>query len=383
MIELLLLKELVEIVIDYFDDGSYPITVSTHNWAFENITEIAVDSARLYVLTRSQGLKGLDHSLANVKENERRLIEFGDAKWSSYYYDHFNNSHDGRYVSFSDSHKVLTDQEKQTNRSTKWLMQSNEPDDRRPKRVTFDGEDLDGGVLSRDGQTLCVCSDDMNPITRVYRLREEAGKDPVALMKFKLDGKVHAVSGNANRVLISKSRRLEIHDISKDASKLVCQFDVAGFAYDCALNGDGSETAFYDDGGLRILEVDKANGSTMDQSAIVTVKVLESLGHIDKLVYSDGGKLHVLHYGGKISLFDPSTKELILLEAPQEGQEVFGWAISPNADYIAFQLSAGKKEENGKDIRIYRTIVKRKCKDSDWKDLFGCEIDKNKQATKP
>ena len=149
----LLPKELVEIVIGYFDDGSHPITVSTHNWALKDRPIIAVDSARLYVLTHSQGLKGLNHSLANVKEDERRLIEFGDPEWSDYSL--FKSSHDGRYVSFRHSHKVLTDQGEETSGSTKWLMQSNETDDRRPKRVTFDGEDLDGGVLSRDGQTPC------------------------------------------------------------------------------------------------------------------------------------------------------------------------------------------------------------------------------------
>ena len=377
-----LLKELVEIVIDYFDDDTYPFIVSTHNWSFKEIPRIEVDSARLYVMAYAEGIKGLDHSLANVKEDERRLIEFGDPEWSDY--SQFRSSHDGRYVSFRHSHKVLTDQGEETSGSTKWLMQSNETDDRRPKRVTFDGEDLDGGVLSRDGQTLYVnCYGEMYSITRVYRLREEAEKDPVVFMKCELHGTARAVSGKGNRVMVeARGERLEIHDISKDTSKLVCQIDGTGIRYNCALNEDGSEAAFVNSKGneLRIMEVDKVSGSAMDQPAIVTVKVSESLGRIYKLVYSDGGKLHVLHVRGKTSLFDPSTKELVLLDAPEKGQEVIDSAISPNADYIAALRYVGEEESTK---YIYRTIVKRKCNDGDWKDLFGYEVDKDKQATKP
>ena len=377
LIELLLLKELVEIVIGYFDDDTYPFIVFTHNWALEEIPMIAVDSARLYVIAEAEGIKGLDHPLANVKENERRLIEFGDPKWSDY--SQFRSSHDGRYVSFGHNYKVLTDQGEHAKLSTKWLMQSNEPEGGRIKRITFDGEESPYGLLSRDGQTLCAYSDGMNPITRVYRLREEA-EDPVVFMKCELNGSARAVSGNGNRVTVVKAEQLEIHDISKDANKLVCQINVTGAIYAWTLNEDGSEAAFVDSfNALLIVGVDNVSGPAMNQSAIVTVKVSESVGRIYKLVYSDGGKLHVLHVGGKVSLFDPLTKELILLEAPQEGQEVGNWKISSNADYIAVIRHVGKGE-NGK--AVYETIVKRKCKDSDWKDLFGCEVGKNKQAAK-
>ena len=124
-------------------------------------------------------------------------------------------------------------------------------------------------------------------------------------MKFAFDGTAEAVSGKGNHVMISKPRRLEIHDISKDTSKLGCQIDVADFAYYCALNEDGSEAAFVDSADeLRIVEVGKANGSAMDQSVVATVKASESLRWIRELVYSDGGKLHARHEGGKISLFD-------------------------------------------------------------------------------
>ena len=149
--------------------------------------------------------------------------------------------------------------------------------------------------------------------------------------------------------------------------------------YACALNEDGSEAAFARADELRIMEVDKVNSSAMEQSAIVTVKVLESLGEIYKLMYSDEGKLHVLHLG-KVSLFDPSTKELVLLDAPEEGQDVTRLAISPNADYIAILQYVGKGD-NGK--YIFRMIVKRKCKYSDWRNLPTCKVDKNKQAAKP
>ena len=379
----LLLKELVEIVIGYFIDiNLHPIIVSTHNWALKDRPRIAIDSTRLYVMADADGIKGLDHSLANVKEDERRLVEFGDPQWSNYA--DFRSSHDGRYVSFSHSDKVLTDQGEYAKSSTKWLTQGNESEGRRIKRIPFDGEDLDSYVLSRDGQTLCINrygGGGMNSITRVYRVREEEGKDPVAFMKFAFDGTTRAVSGNGNHVVVEGEDGFEIHDISKDASKLVCQIDVTDAIYACALNEDGSEAAFARADELRIMEVDKVNSSAMEQSAIVTVKVLESLGEIYKLMYSDEGKLHVLHLG-KVSLFDPLTKELVLLDALQE-EMVVDWAISPNADYIAVIQYVGIKKKNRKYMRIYLTIVKRKFNNSDWKDLFGCEVDKSKQATKP
>ena len=372
----LLSKELVEIVIGYFKDDTYPFIISTHDWALEAITGIAVDSARVYVLTNVEGIKSLDHSLVNVKEDERRLVEFSGPKWSNYH--RFSSSHDGRYVSFSHEYKVLIAFGEHTMRSAKWLMKSNESEDGRLKRVTFDGKESPYGLLSRDGKTLCFYSYN-DSITRVYRLREEAGKNHIRFRKCKLNGTACAVSGNANRVMVESEDGFEIHDISKDASKLICEIDTI-CRYACALNEDGSEAAFAaKNNELRVMEADKVNGSAMDQPAIVTVKVSESLGYIYKLVYSDDGKLHVLHSEGKVSLFDPSTKELILLDAPEEGKGFIDSAISPNADYIAVIRYIGKGE-NGK--YIYETIVKRKCKDSDWKDLFRCEVDTNKQAAK-
>ena len=177
-------------------------------------------------------------------------------------------------------------------------MQNNESEGRRIKHITFDGEESSYGLLSRDGQTLGAYSyEGMNPITRVYRLREEAGNDPVAFMKCELDGTARVVSGSGkgNRVIVKRAEQLEIHDISKDTSKLVCQRDKSFGCYTYALNEDGSEAAFASADELRTMEVDKVSGSAMDQSAIVTVKVSESLGQIYKLVYSDGSKLHVLH----------------------------------------------------------------------------------------
>ena len=125
-------------MIGYFDD-TYPIIVSTHNWIFEKEPEIAVDNARLYVIAGAEGINGLDHSLANVKEDERRLVEFGDPKWFNYW--KLSSSHDGQCVSFRHSHKVLTDQGEQIKYSHKWLMQNNEPEGRRIKHITFDGEE--------------------------------------------------------------------------------------------------------------------------------------------------------------------------------------------------------------------------------------------------
>ena len=99
--------------------------------------------------------------------------------------------------------------------------------------------------------------------------------------------------------MVESEDGFEIHGIGKDTSKLFCQIDTTALGYAYTLNGDGSEAAFYVDNGLGIVEVDKVNGSAMDQSAIVTVEVSESVGWICELVYSDGGKLHARHGKGK------------------------------------------------------------------------------------
>ena len=372
-------KTLVKLVIDYFIDiNFYSILVSTHNWALKGRPIIAVDNARLYVIAESEGLSGLDHSLANMKEDKRRLIEFGGPQWSNYW--RFSSSHDGRCISFNHLDKTLIDSSGQPKRCTKWFTQSSDREDGRLKRVTFDDEDSKWGVLSRDGQTLCSCSSRTNLITRVYRLRVEAGKDPFGLMKFELNGAARAVSSKGNRVIVENSGQLEIHDVGKDVCELICRIDMTDDIDVWALNEDGSEAAFVTanmNKEFQIVKVDKVSGSAMEQSAIVKVEVPDSLGRIDQLVYDGTGKPHALHGGGKVSLFDPSTKEFILLEAPEEGQKIIRLEISPNTDYIAFLRDTGKRE-NGKTI--YETIVKRKFKDSDWKDLFGYEADKNKAA---
>ena len=105
-------------------------------------------------------------------------------------------------------------------------------------------------------------------------------------------------------------------------------------------------------------------------AADAPVKVPELFGQISKLVYSDRGKLHVLHVGGRVSLFDPSTKELVLLEVPQGGQSILESAISPNANYIAILQKCYEEDQTSSTLR---TMVKRKLNDGDCKDLFGCE----------
>ena len=188
-------KELVKIVIDYFNDNFLPFIVSMHTWTLIHRPLIAVDGARVYVLTDSEGLKGLNHSFANIKEDERRLIEFGDSRWSDYRQP--SSSHNGQYVSFSHKDKVTaTNIGWQPKRSTKWLIKDNESEGGRFKCITFDGENSDGGVFSRDGQTLCSYKHGVNPITCIYRARGEAGKDLLGLMKLELNGIALAVSGN-------------------------------------------------------------------------------------------------------------------------------------------------------------------------------------------
>ena len=369
-------ERLVKLVIDYFAGDTYPITVSTHSRLFKGIPRIAVDSARLYVMSESEGLQGLSHSLANAKEGERRCIQLGDPRWFSYWWS--GSSRDGQYIAFSHLYKASTDLGKQNACSTKWFMQNNKLEDERPGPVTLDGEALVCGLLSQDGQTLCTYKYRKNPITRIYRVRKEAEKDPVGLMAFELNGVACAVSGKGNRIIVIKRGQLEIHDISKDTSKLVCQIGVTGSIYICALNEDGSEAAFvkYADSELRIVEVSRVLGVKTDQPAIASIKFPESAKQFSKLIYDDGGKLHLLHVGGKVSLFDPLANQFILLETPQE-EMVVGREISPNADYIVI-LQEGDKAKNGVN---YRIIVKRKCVKADWRYLFGYE-GKDEQSRK-
>jgi hypothetical protein len=70
---------------------------------------------------------------------------------------------------------------------------------------------------------LCICSK-ATSVTRVYQIREEAGENPTAILEFKLNGELHAVSGNGNRVIVLNALWFEIHGIAKDASHLVCEF---------------------------------------------------------------------------------------------------------------------------------------------------------------
>ena len=374
----LLPKKLVEIVIGYFDDNTYPITVSTHNWTLKYKPEIEIDSARLYVLTASEGLKCLSHPLANTKKDEPHLTELCSFQCSACMW--FTSSHDGRYVAFSHLYDASTCHEEQATISTQWFVQGDKSEYGIFKRIMFDCEDSTYRLLSRDGQTLCSWKDWKNPITRVYRIREEAGKNLIGFVKHEVNGTVRAVSGSGNRIIVARGEWFEIYEVDKDASKLVCKIET-NFGYSCALNEDGSEAAFvYCDGDeLQIMDVENVAGIKADQPAIVSVKFPESVGPTRTLVYADGGKLHVLQACGKVSLFDPSTKKFILLEALQEGQEIICSAISPNADYIAFLQCADKRERNGK--LIYKTTVKRKLKDTDRKNFFGHEADEEKQAT--
>ena len=213
------------------------------------------------------------------------------------------------------------------------------------------------------------CNFGINPTLRAYQIKEQTGKNPTAFKKPELDGVVIAVSGRGNRAIVQTRRQFEIHDIGQGVNKLVCQTEGKASWSICALNEDGSEAAFVnDDGKLRIVEVGKA-----DQPAIVSVQKPES--QIYRLIYTDGGKLHLLHDGGKVSLFDRLTKKLVLLEGPQEGQKFMHLEISPNADYIVI-LQGSDEGEKSRRVNC-RTIVKRKLGRADLEGLFGCKADKD------
>ena len=374
----LLPKELVRIVIGYFDDDTYPFIVSAHSWLLGKMPKIAVDDARVYVVTDSEGIKGLNHSFGNINEDKCRYVEFDDPEWLDYL--QFSSSHDGRYVFFRHSYKASAGRGRQTKRSIKWLTASDAPEDARPRCVALDDESSPYGLLSRDGQTLCSYSKEVNPVMHVYQIKEKTEKDSAALVKLELHGEPRAISGKGNRVMLEKAGQLEIHDIDKTESKLICRIDVNAFWFVCALNEDGSEAAFVKDNQLLIMEVDKVVGDKSDQPAILTVKAPKSIGWISKLMYNGEGKLHVQHDKDKVSLFDALTKGFICLEVPQEGQTHVRLAISPNAECIAI-IQGSDGEEDGKII--YHVIVKRKLGRTDWRDLFGYEAEKDKCATRP
>lgn len=157
------------------------------------------------MITASEGLKGLNRFLGNVSEDKRHLIELGGFQWSGY--DRSGSSHDGRYVAFSHYYKALTEYGEQLKSSLKWLTHSSKSENGGVKQITFDEKDLPDRRLSRDGQTPCSSGFGMmNPITRVYRAREEAGKDPVAFMKFELYGKLMLSAAKAIASLLWKGQ---------------------------------------------------------------------------------------------------------------------------------------------------------------------------------
>ena len=77
-----------------------------------------------------------------------------------------------------------------------------------------------------------------------------------------------------------------------------------------------------------------------------------------------------------VLLFDPSAKELVLLEAPQEGQEVVCRKVSPNADYVAIL----QERNEGESGASYVTTVKRKFRIADLENLFGSKANNDKAA---
>lgn len=358
---------LVRIVIDYFNDNQYSILVSMHTWTLTDKPEIAVDSTRLYVITESDGIKGLDHSPAVASEDECHYVELGDPHWLNY--KQFSSSRDGQRVFFSHEYRTSSMQKDGAKHGAKWIMQSNV--DGRLRSVILDDEPLGSAVLSQDGQALFSCRDSEDPVTRVYRVREEAGEDPAGFIALELAGTVRAVSGRGNRVILAKTGHLEVHDVGKDASKRVCEIGGASSTCTCALNENGSEAAFVTtEGDIQTVKLDMIIGTTADQSAIATVETPASVKWIHRLVYAEEGTLYMLHDQDKISLVDPLTKELTLLKvSEEEGQEIDGLVISQSAGHVAF-LQVGDMGEMGQALN-YRTVVKRRLGEADWRQHFG------------
>lgn len=168
----LLPKTLVEIVIGYLNDEKYSIFVFALTWSLTGIPRIAVDSVRVYVMTDSQGLKGLVHSPASSTKDVQ-CMELGNPQWSKYY--QLGSSHDGRYISFSHFDKAAVHLGGPTRRNTKWLAQSSGPMDGGFGRIAFDGEGFAYGLLSRDGKARFLTAAErmtLHTFTRSRKRRE-------------------------------------------------------------------------------------------------------------------------------------------------------------------------------------------------------------------
>jgi hypothetical protein len=130
--------------VDYLGD-SYPIVVSTHSWSLKDKPRIAVDGARLYVVT-SDGIKGISHALANLTDKRHCIEELGVPECSRYW--RLVSSHDGRYVSFQCDYKTFR-------WGTKWITQGSKSGNEGFEPIAFGGDYcLLCELLSRDGQTL-------------------------------------------------------------------------------------------------------------------------------------------------------------------------------------------------------------------------------------
>lgn len=252
-----------------------------------------------------ESIQALDHSSEGVKEPEPLSTEPGRCC--------FNSSRNGESVSFG--HKV----DGSADANYKWLIRGSKSGEY--SIVKFDTKRLISGSLSRDGQILRACNL-MASVTRVYKAMKELGEDPTTSIKYAIEGRVLAISGNGNRVIVGTEDWLEIHDIC--TRRLVWRADGTAFRNNCALDGDGSEAAFARcDDKLRVVKVKSVSGIDVDPSAVV--KVLDSKPFVNSL--------YVL-YNHIASLFDPSTKKLIPLKFLKRRKEAWS-AISPSGDYIA------------------------------------------------
>ena len=352
------------------DKDTYSAIVYEYNGILKEEPKIAVDSVRFYLISRCfpVDIKGICHS--SISEDKHNIAELGNPQWGGCF--NFNSSNDGQYISFAYSDQVSADgEELQLRRIVRWFAPISESENGKlESSVIYDGdyESSVGPFLSRDGQTLCIYSYRPNLVARVYRVREEAGKDAVIFMQCELNGRILAVSGKGNRIMIETAEeKIEIYDITRKVSELVCQINITdSYLHECALNEDGSEAAFTTSAKeLQIVKVNKVVGDKVDQPVIVALKV-SNLGDIDKLMYSDGNKLYLCQ-NDKVWLCDPLTNELTLLCGLQNALNLFGTAaISPNADYIAI-LEQGNRGENGTEWRV---TVRRKLEDAAWKKPF-------------
>lgn len=353
--DFLSVPSIVKLVIDYFKDDAYSLTSYEQDVPFKSMPDVAVDRAKLYLISSGEGIK----SIGAAEAIEGSYVELGRPEWFDYH--HFASSQDGNTLLVSYAYKMPVDGREHTKYATQLLMESSGI----LSSISLDTKGLNYTILSKDGQTLlAACLGALGFTTCIYRLKEspESGKELALAAKF-TNCKPMALSGNGSRVMVISVKQYFIRDV--DTGKVAFQVDGANLSDVCALNEDGSEAAFFTQECR--LQVAKAGATTGVATSVISGGPVLT-ARIEQLVYDDRNSLHVVQ-NGKVSLYDPSTNELVLLfkVPPLKGTPVFQFAVSPNAEKIVIVYPTGEKE--GLES-VYKILLWRKHNDAEWTDIL-------------